>query len=73
MGKLSYEDKINLYNERKNGCSMGTLSKKYNIAVHGVQYLCCLIDKHGFDILRTTKNRYSLFSFIINTYSLFTT
>ena len=37
---------------------MGTLSKKYNIAVHGVQYLCCLIDKHGIDILRTTKNRY---------------
>ncbi len=58
MSKLSYEDKINLYNERKNGCSMRTLSKKYNIAVHGVQYLCCLIDKHGFDILRTTKNRY---------------
>ena len=58
MSKLSYDDKINLYNERKNGCSMGTLSKKYNIAVHGVQYLCCLIDKHGFDILRTKKNRY---------------
>ena len=29
MSKLSYEDKIYLYNERKNGCSMGTLSKKY--------------------------------------------
>ena len=58
MSKLSYEDKINLYDERKKGCSMGTLSKKYNIAVHGVQYLCCLIDKHGIDILRTTKNRY---------------
>ena len=58
MSKLSYKDKINLYNEIKNGCSMGTLSKKYNIAVHGVQYLCCLIDKHGFDILITTKNRY---------------
>ena len=58
MSKLSYEDKINLYDERKNGCSMRTLSKKYNIAVHGVQYLCCLIDKHGIDILRTTKNRY---------------
>ncbi len=58
MSKLSYEDKINLYNERKNGCSMGTLTKKYNIAVHGVQYLCCLIDKHGFGIIRTTKNKY---------------
>jgi transposase len=58
MSKLSYEDKINLYNERKDGYSMGALSKKYNIAVHSVQYLCCLIDKHGFDILRTKKNRY---------------
>ena len=58
MSKLSYEDKINIYNERKNGCSMRILSKKYNITVHGVQYLCCLIDKHDFNILRTTKNRY---------------
>ena len=32
--------------------------KKYNISVHGIQYLCCLIDKHGFDILRTQKNKY---------------
>ena len=39
MSKLSYEDKINLYNERKKGCYMGTLSKKYNIDVQGVKYL----------------------------------
>lgn len=58
MSKLTYEDKINIYNERKKGSSMSMLSKKYNIAVHGIQYLCYLIDKHGFDILRTTKNRY---------------
>ena len=57
MSKLSYEDKINLYNDRKSGYSLSALSKKYDIAIHGVQYLCCLIDKHGFDILRTTKNR----------------
>lgn len=57
MSKLSNEDKINLYNERKNGYSMRMLSKKYNITVHGVQYLCCLIDKHGIDILRTSKNK----------------
>ena len=35
-----------------------TLSKKYNISVHGVQYLCCLIDNHGVDILLTHKNKY---------------
>ena len=58
MSKLSYEDKINLYNDRKMGYSMTMLSKKYNIAIPGVQYLCRLIDKHGLDILRTEKNKY---------------
>ena len=60
MSKLSYEDKINLYNDRKMGYSMTMLSKKYNIAIPGVQYLCRLIDKHGLDILRTEKNKYYL-------------
>ena len=58
MSKLTYEDKINLYNDSKLGLSRNTLSKKYNISVHGIQYLCCLIDKHGIDILRTQKNKY---------------
>ena len=44
MSKLSYEDKINLYNDWKMGSSMTLLSKKYNIAIAGVQYLCRLID-----------------------------
>ncbi len=56
MSKLSYEDKINLYNDWKMGGSMTLLSKKYNIAIPGVQYLCRLIDKHGIDIL-TSKNK----------------
>ena len=56
MSKLSYEDKIDLYNDRKMGYSMTLLSKKYNIAIPGVQYLCRLIDKHGIDIL-TSKNK----------------
>ena len=57
MSKLNYEDKINLYNDWKKGCSMILLSKKYNIAKPGVHYLCRLIDKHGIDILRTSKNK----------------
>ena len=58
MSKLTYVDKINLYNDSKLGLSRNTLSKKYNISVHGIQYLCCLLDKHGIDILRTQKNKY---------------
>ena len=57
MSKLSYEDKINIYNDKKLGMTISSLSKKYNITINGVNYLVKLIDKHGFDILRTTKNR----------------
>src|SRR5574344_1743052 len=58
MSRLSCEDKINLYKDRKKGYSLKSLSQKYRIAVHGVQYLCCLIDIHGFDILKRAKNKY---------------
>ena len=58
MSKLSYEDKINLYNDKKQGMSFNSLSKKYKIRRSVVTYLISLIDKHGFEILRTTKNRY---------------
>ena len=58
MSKLSYEDKINLYNDKQKGFSYGSLSNKYNIRISVVTYLVSLIDKHGFKILRTTENRY---------------
>lgn len=55
MSKLSYVDKINTYNERKQGMSTINLSKKYKIRNNHIKYLIRLIDKHGFDILRTKK------------------
>lgn len=58
MSKLSYEDKISLYNDRKNGMTINTLVSKYGIRHEGIEYLTRLIDKHGFDILKTTKNKY---------------
>lgn len=57
MSKLSYEDKIEIYKANKNGISQLKLSKKYNVKKCIIQYLVCLIDKHGIDILRTTKNK----------------
>ena len=56
--KLTYEDKINLYNDRKKGLTIPTLVSKYNIRHEGVEYLIRLIDKHGLDILKTTKYKY---------------
>ena len=58
MSKLSYEDKINLYKDRKGGMTLKTLELKYEIREERIEYLVRLIDKHGFDILRKNKNKY---------------
>lgn len=57
MSKLKYEDKINIYKERKNGISLSNLSKKYKVGKTVIKYLVRLIDKHGFDIIKTKKNK----------------
>ena len=57
MSKLRYEDKINLYNDKKEGLSLNSISKKYGIRKSGISYLVKLIDIHGYDIIRKTKNK----------------
>lgn len=57
MSKLSYEEKINLYKDRKQGMTISSLCSKYGICHAGIEYLIRLIDRHGFEILRTTKNK----------------
>lgn len=57
MAKISYEERINLYYDRKNGMSFPSIKSKYGINKSGVEYLVRLIDKHGFDILRTNENK----------------
>ena len=57
MSKLTYEDKINIYTDKKKGMSVGSLSNKYKVRECVINYLTALIDKHGIDILRTSENR----------------
>ena len=57
MTKISYEERINLYYDRKNGMSFPSIKSKYGINKSGVEYLVRLIDKHGFDILRNNENK----------------
>ncbi len=57
MSKLSYEDKINLYKEKKEGMSIESLSSKYKVSSSVIKYLARLIDKHGVEILRINKNK----------------
>lgn len=57
MSKLTDENRIDIYNKIKNGESPTYLSKQYAIGIDKIRYLVRLIDKHGYEILRTTKNR----------------
>ena len=61
MTKLNYEDKINLYMEKKKGISLSNLIIKYKVNPEVIKYIVRLIDKHGFDIIKKTKiKRYSI-------------
>ena len=55
--KLTREDKIKIYNERKLGWTLTALSSKYRIDENDLRYLIELIDYHGVDILRVGKNQ----------------
>lgn len=57
MSKLSYKDKINIYQKKKQGQSRCSLAREYSIRDCNISYLVGLIDKHGYDILRTSKNK----------------
>lgn len=57
MSKLSIEDKINIYEERKCGKTISYLSSKYNVRTDNLRYLIRLIDRHGYDVIKTIKNR----------------
>jgi hypothetical protein len=55
MSKSSYGDKIEIYNKRK-----ANLVKEYYVSIAIIDYLYRSSDKHGYDILRTSKNKYYL-------------
>ncbi len=58
MAKLTREQKIELYKKRKQGATLSSLSKEYQIRSDNINYLVRLIDRHGFDVLRSNKNNY---------------
>ena len=57
MVKLTYEDKISIYEESKQGNSIINISKIYDVDKYRVYHIIILIDKHGFNILRTNQNK----------------
>ena len=56
--KLSYDDKVQIYELRKQGQSFKQLSKKFDVDVSGLKYMVKLIERHGIEIVKKGKNRY---------------
>ena len=56
--KLNYEDKVWIYELRKQGQSFKQLSKRFGVDVSGLKYMMKLIDRYGIDIVKKGMNRY---------------
>ena len=56
--KLSYEDKVQIYELRKQGQSFKQLSKRFGVDVAGLRYMMRLIDRYGMEFVKKGKNRH---------------
>lgn len=57
--KFTFEDKVQIYNERKCGFTIPQLHFKWNITQSEIEYIVRLVDRHGIDILRHIHHDYS--------------
>ena len=58
--KFTFEDKVQIYKERKRGSILSKLQLKWEIQKSKIKYLIRLVNKHGFDILRHGYRNYSI-------------
>ena len=56
--KLSYEDKVQIYELRKQGQRFKQLSKRFGVNVSGLKYMVTLIDRYGIEVVKKGKNRH---------------
>ena len=56
--KLTYDDKVQIYELRKQGYSIEKLSNKFRINNSNIRYMIKLIDRYGIEFVKKGKNRY---------------
>ncbi len=56
--KLTYEDKVQIYELRNQGYSLEQLSNKFGINISNLSYMIKLIDRYGIEIAKKGRNRY---------------
>lgn len=56
--KLSYDDKLRIYELIKSGLSYSRLSQLYDVQTSNLKYMVKLMDRYGVEIVRKGQNRY---------------
>ncbi|CMV61689.1 transposase InsK for insertion sequence [Streptococcus pneumoniae] len=56
--KLSCDDKVQIYELRKQGYSLEKLSNKFGINNSNLRYMIKLIDRYGIEFVKKGKNQY---------------
>ncbi len=56
--KLTYEDKVQIYELRNQGQTFNQLSKRFGVDASGLRYMTRLIERYGIEIIKKGKNRY---------------
>lgn len=56
--KLSYEDKLEIYQLRQAGFSWPYISRKYGVCLSNLKYTVRLMNKHGIEVVKKGKNKY---------------
>ena len=56
--KLTYDDKVQIYELRKQGYSLEKLSNKFGINNSNLRYMIKLIDRYGIEFVKKGKNCY---------------
>ena len=56
--KLTYEDKVQIYELRKQGQTFNQLSKRFGVDASGLKYMTRLIERYGIEIIKKGKNCY---------------
>ena len=59
--KLSYEDKVQIYELRKQGQNFNQLSNQFGVNVSGLKYMVKLIDRYGRNIVNQKGKELLLF------------
>ena len=56
--KLTYEDKVQIYELRKQGQTFNQLSKRFGVDASGLRYMTRLIERYGIEIIKKGKHCY---------------